>query len=285
MKIVFINFIVILFYFFIKCQNQEIPSIFLDCDSRGNISFELSILKDEIFEIKLTSVDGTGYFWNFINKNSFINNYIQSVNKPKRFLNEENIQSNKIPKRTLDQELDLKEFIKEKEFNILGDSSTQYEYYKALKITKEPIILNYMYYIELNDGNNTLINATIKLQICNELNDGTCIFKEEEIEEPEKNEEEPEKNEEEPEKNEEEPEKNEEESEKNEEEPEKNEENEKEEKLNENEENKKEEETQITEPESEEKKENKKEKFLDNSSEKINFVYLYFSLFYLIFLF
>ena len=188
MKIIFINFILIITFFFTKCQNQKIPSIYLDCDSRGNISFELSILKDEIFEIKLSSSEGTGYFWNFINKNSFINNYIQSVNKPKRFLNEENIQSNKIPKRTLDQELDLKEFIKEKEFNILGDSSTQYEYYKALKITKEPIILNYMYYIELNDGNNTLINATIKLQICNEFNDDICIINEEEIEEPEKNE-------------------------------------------------------------------------------------------------
>jgi len=107
-----------------------------------------------------------------------------------------------------------------------------------------------MYYIELNTGNNTLVNATIKLQICNELNDGTCIFKEEEIEEPEKNEEEPENSEE----------------------------NEKEEELI------KKEETQITEPESKQKKENKKEKELDNSIEKINFVYLYFSLFYLIFL-
>ena len=124
MKIVFINFIVILFYFFIKCQNQEIPSIFLDCDSRGNISFELSILKDEIFEIKLTSVDGTGYFWNFINKNSFINNYIQSVNSPKQ--------------------------LKDKEFSF-EDINTQYEYFKALKITNEPIFLNYMYYIDLNN--------------------------------------------------------------------------------------------------------------------------------------
>jgi hypothetical protein len=102
MKIVFINFILIISYFFIKCQNQVISSIFLDCHYQGNISFELSILKDDIFEIKLSSVEGTGYFWNFINKNSFINNYIQSVKSPKRLLNEDNIQSIKIPKYILD---------------------------------------------------------------------------------------------------------------------------------------------------------------------------------------
>jgi len=183
MKIIFINFILIITFFFTKCQNQKIPSIYLDCDSRGNISFELSILKDEIFEIKLSSSEGTGYFWNFINKNSFINNYIESVNKPKRLLNEDNIQTIKFLKRSL--EIPEEEI---KNNQILGDSITYYEYYKALKIAKEPIILNYMYYKELNDYNEISVNATIKLQICNEFNDDICIINEEEIEEPEKNE-------------------------------------------------------------------------------------------------
>ena len=209
-------------------------------------------MKDEIFEIKLKENPSTGYYWEFINNKSFINIYIERVNNPKRLLDENNNNENEIPLVEIEE-------VSEDIGIIYGGSSISNEYYKALKTSKEPLILNYGFFTHYGE---IVINNTINLNICNKLDDGKCII---ETEESELN---------------------------------KDEESEKEEKINKIEENEKEEE-KIEEKlnkdeknngsELENNEENKIEKKPNNDTEKINnnfnIIHISFSLFYLLLLF
>ena len=270
----YLNFILIITFFFIKCQtNKEIPSIFLNYSDHRNISFDLCILKDEIFEIQYYGNPSTGSYWSFVNFNSFKNTYIQSVTKPNRLLNEKNNTENDFPEL-----IEIESEIESQEFNqILGSPEISYGYYKALKTTNEPLILIFNYI----SGSNVIVNNSINLNIYDELNDSKCIKneKEEESNEVEENEKEEESN--------------------------KVEENEKEEESNKVEKNEKEEDSnKVEKNEKEEEKIEKKnetqlelqnnigdkiEEEIDNENEKFtdNFkiINLSFSLFYLLFLF
>ena len=173
MKIVLIHLILIISFFFVKCQmNEEIPFIFLNYIEKGNISFELSILKDEIFVIKIHEAVATGYNWKFINKNSFLNTYIESITIPEKSNNKATDYNNN------DEEINFTHkttTIQEHVFKgpYLGGSKTYYHYFKALKITEEPIILNYIY--STYENSEIRVNATIKVWICDEFYTDKCI--------------------------------------------------------------------------------------------------------------
>ena len=163
MLLIFINFILIISFYFIKCQtSKEIPSIFLNYSDNRNISFNLSILKDEIFEIQYYGNPSTGCYWSFININSFIDTYIQRVSK-------DEVNNNK--NDTLPDE------ISEDNEQILGKPEIEYNYYKALKTSNGPLILNFNYF---SNSDEVLCNNSINLYICDELNDGECIYEKEE---------------------------------------------------------------------------------------------------------
>ena len=184
MQIMYLNYILIISLFLTKCQtNKEIPSIFLNYEDTRNISFNLSILKDEIFEIQYYGNPSTGSFWSFVNFESFKNTYIQYVSKPNRLLDEEN-NIDEIPPQV--------EEVVQDDFKDLGSPETYYEYYKALKTTNEPLILIFNY----NTGYNVIVNNSIILNICDELIDGKCKIneKEEESNKVEENENEEESN-------------------------------------------------------------------------------------------
>ena len=123
MQIMYLNYILIISLFLTKCQtNKEIPSIFLNYSDYRNISFNLSILKDEIFEIQYYGNPSTGSYWSFVNFDSFKNTYIQNVSKPNRLLDEENNTEIEIIK-------ELPEAVSGVFDQLLGSPETHYGYY------------------------------------------------------------------------------------------------------------------------------------------------------------
>ena len=153
-------------------MNEEIPFIFLNYIEKGNISFELSILKDELFVIKIHEAVATGYNWKFINENSFLNTYIESTTIPEKSNNKTTDYNNN------DKEINFTHkttTIQEHVFKgpYLGGSKTYYHYFKALKKTEEPIILNYIY--STYENSEIRVNATIKIWIFDEFYTDKCI--------------------------------------------------------------------------------------------------------------